>query len=207
MVRMPRAGLARPAAVATALALGGALLVGCNGSDAPTTSTTSASSASSSASSASTSPSPSSSSPTTSAYVPVKPTFPAAAKKQTDAGAIAFVEYYWDALSYAWSQPDSSILDGLSTKQCEPCASFDATAADMQSAGHKFDRAPILLLSSEIVFNTRDEASVQTQVERTAASVIDQQAKVVKTNTSSKATRVLRLTWSGKWQVAQIVEG
>jgi hypothetical protein len=58
----------------------------------------------------------------------VKPTFPAAAKKQTDAGAVAFVEYYLDALDYAWSAPDDKILVGLSTSDCKFCVNVQKTA-------------------------------------------------------------------------------
>ncbi len=101
-------------AASAALALGASA---CTGTKAdPTSSRTSATSTTSSATSptsSSTSTTASSTSSSTTAYVPVKPTLPAAAKEHTDAGAVAFVKYYLDVVNYAWTKPDAKILPRL----------------------------------------------------------------------------------------------
>lgn len=209
MVRMPRAGLARPAAVATALAMGGALLVGCNGSDAPTTSTSSTSSApsSSSSSTTSTSPSPSSSSPTTPAYVPVKPTFPAEAKKQTDAGAVAFVNYYWEAVNYAWTMPDDAILKQLSASGCGTCRNLEASASRFVDNGEHFSSPPMIATIPKLVYMVGDEAQVVLKVQRKDATLVDARGHIVTGNEDGPVVdRSVKLQWNGQWAVTAIGE-
>jgi hypothetical protein len=56
-------------------------------------------------------------SPTT----PVEPTLPAAAQKATKAGAEAFVEYYWEVVSYALVTGDLQRLTALAGPDCDGC--------------------------------------------------------------------------------------
>ena len=208
---MARNGSAR-AGACVAVIVCGALIAGCDGGSDPTTSAATAStsaaptSSSSPASSSSTSASASESA-TSEAYVPVKPKFPAAAKKQTDEGAVAFVEYYWAALNYAWTKPDAQILSGFGTSECDVCATFEATAQNFSEQGQHYDSPPIKVKSSEFVYNLKTEASALTRVEQTKSSVVDRDGTVISANETQSAVRVFKLKWSGKWQVSQIAEG
>ena len=137
-------------------ALSVALLGACTSDAAdPTTSTPTSSASSSSASP--TSPATSASPSPTSMYVPVKPRFPAAAKKQNGEGAVAFVEYYWAALNYAWTKPDKEILVGLSAKSCSVCDFFETTAADLVRDGKRLDKDPIRVDAARLVYVAGDE--------------------------------------------------
>ena len=194
-VRRTRLGVAGAVA---ALSVG--LLAACIGDAAdPTTSTptSSASSGSASPRSPATSASPS----PTSAYMPVKPKFPAAAKKQTGAGAVAFAEYYWAALNYAWTKPDDRILVGLSSKSCFSCEFFKKSASDLVRERQRLDKPPIRVDAARLVYVASGEGQVLTEVTRTTASTVDRAGKMVQTNTLTKLYRALKLEWIGEWRV------
>jgi len=52
---------------------------------------------------------------------PAEPVMPAAARKHTEAGAVAFVRYYWDLVSYAQLTQDGSTLADISSPHCAVC--------------------------------------------------------------------------------------
>ena len=117
------------------------LLVGCSGgSGDPGGSSTSVSSSVSSARSSpsSTSSTTTSSSSSSAAYVPVKPTFPAAAKKHTPEGAEAFVRYYLELSAYAWSKPESGDLEPLADSSCGSCDYLETKAVELIKARERF---------------------------------------------------------------------
>jgi len=139
--------------------------------------------------------------------VPVKPKFPAAAKKQTDEGAVAFVEYYWAALNYAWAKPDAEILADLGTPQCSVCDFFQKTADELKRKKQHVDAPSIEVNSAKLVYRTGTEAQVITEVSRTKASTVDQNGGVIRTNSPGSASRVFRLEWDRGWFVIELGEG
>ncbi|MEQ6900300.1 DUF6318 family protein [Nocardioides sp. YIM 152588] len=52
---------------------------------------------------------------------PVEPTLPAAATRNGKAGAEAFVEYYWEVVSYAQASGDTTRLEDLHAEACSLC--------------------------------------------------------------------------------------
>ncbi len=89
------------------------VVTGCDASGDPEgTASPSVSSASPSAS-----PSPS---PTPSAS-PSGPEVPAAAREHTDAGAEAFVKFFFEQFNEAWTEPQSGLIEGLSDPECKFC--------------------------------------------------------------------------------------
>ncbi|MCW2791818.1 MAG: hypothetical protein JWO76_916 [Nocardioides sp.] len=53
---------------------------------------------------------------------PVEPTMPAAAKKQTAAGAEAFVRYYLDIVNFSQSSGDLRTLRRIADRECGACS-------------------------------------------------------------------------------------
>lgn len=203
MARMSRC-LRRAALTAAALATGAVSIGGCTGEDPAPTSATSPAPTSPSTTSSTTSPSATS----VAVAVPVKPEFPAAAKKHTDAGAVAFVEYYWAAMNYAWMKPDTKILVDLGAASCKSCANLQDSAVLFDDKRQRFAQPPIAVDSAQLVLSTRDEARVITQVRRTDASLVDSSGKVLSTNTPVKGFRTFKLRWAGaKWVAVEFGEG
>jgi hypothetical protein len=87
-------------------------------------------------SSASPTPSPSRSpSPTATSTTPTPPALPAAAKKNTKAGAIAFVRHYVEVLNYAQESGDVEAIRELSSTACETCKSVAGVISDLYERG------------------------------------------------------------------------
>ena len=104
--------------------LGAVVVAGCSASDgspAAQTPTPDATPSASASESPSASPSPST--------TPSGPDIPAAATKQTDAGAEAFVEYFFEQFNVAWTEPRPGLIASLSDPDCQFCAKAEASGA------------------------------------------------------------------------------
>jgi hypothetical protein len=73
--------------------------------------------------------------PTSAAPDPVEPDLPAAAAEASEAGARAFIEYYWELVNYAQVTGDVKALKKVSGKTCEGCGKGIAVVEDLYSAG------------------------------------------------------------------------
>ncbi len=104
---------ARSTAVAAALLVAG-LVAGCSDEDPPRPieSTKSSSGPSSPSSAATTEPTPTG---------PVEPTLPAEAREETEAGAEAFVRFYYAMINYATATGEVTNLERLHEPSCEGC--------------------------------------------------------------------------------------
>ena len=196
--QVPRARVGVAGAVA---ALTVAVLGACTGDAAdPTTSTPTSSASSSSASP--TSPATSASPSPTSAYVPVKPKFPAAAKKQTDAGAVAFAEYYWEAVNFAVTQPDANILITLSDAECQLCTRHKELASDLVETRTRFDGRMLRVKESSIVVSTSNELRVQTLLDLLSAERVGEDGSSKGKQDPGPANFIFKLDWAGSsWKV------
>lgn len=86
--------------------------------------------------SSSPSPSPSvSPSPSPSSTAPTPPPLPDAARKDTKAGAVAFVRHYVELINYAQATGDVGSLEKASSQDCDSCAAIAAKARAIYGAG------------------------------------------------------------------------
>lgn len=66
---------------------------------------------------------------------PVEPTLPAAAEKNTKAGAEAFVRYFWEVVNYAQKTGDTKTLRTLALPSCGICTGGREWIDDVYSRG------------------------------------------------------------------------
>ena len=199
-VRRTRLGVAGAVA---ALSVG--ILGACTGEAAdPTTSTPTSSASSSSASP--TSPATSASPSPTSAYVPVKPKFPAAAKKQTDAGAVAFAEYYLETLDYAWSAPEGEVLKDLATTDCGLCTRLARTASDYVSKGERAT-GPVLSVQNVLLVSTSAKYTlIACDVDLIPVTYLDKNGAVTYRESAKALKWAVQLTWRDGWKFQALGE-
>ena len=187
-----------------------ALLGGCDGGEGSSASSSSSSSSSAGVSGSATSSSvPSSTSSTSSsssatAYVPVKPQFPAEAKKHTDAGAVAFVKYYWAAVDYAWTKPDADILSPLSLSICKVCNAFYDMASASVDKG-EFSSGPALSVDDvAFVSATPDSAYLAATITQLASNTISSTGEVLYTNERKELHEAVEVAWLDGWKIRAI---
>lgn len=209
---MARNGSARAGACVVVIVCG-ALLAGCDGGSDPTTSAATASvtstsaaptSSSSPASSSSTSASASESA-TSEAYVPVKPKFPKGAKENSEAGAVAFVEYYWAVVNYALTKPDAEPLIPISETDCKQCDQYIILANDLLSKSERFAPALLSVSTTSIVAWTSKDVRVKADLLLLESWRLSSSGEVRDKQDSEKASFLLRPTWNGfEWKMKVI---
>lgn len=187
---------------AVALATAGTLaLTGCNGGDKDPTPTPTKTATSASSPSSSTSPS---SSPSTSGTTPVD--IPAAARSHSDAGAEAFVRFYFDEVNAAYLRPSDFTANRIlqiSTSTCKSCA---AGAADVRSLAQAEQRLakPAFAPPADIQTQklTATSYRVSFTMSQTNADVVDASGKVVDNQVAKSQAQLAALVWEeGSWHM------
>ncbi|NHI20646.1 hypothetical protein H9L10_07410 [Phycicoccus endophyticus] len=161
----------------------------------PTPSATSAS-PSPSASSASPSPSPSESGPD----------IPAAARKQTPAGAEAFVRYFFAQLESAWTTPESGLIAALSIDACHFCEVTEGTARYLVDHGQRYASDPVDVRDVRVFGGAPpgQQYLSLTMVQR-RASIESLDGEVVKTDTYKELPRYATLRWANsRWVMLEV---
>jgi len=67
---------------------------------------------------------------------PAQPTMPAVARDHTDAGAVAFVRYFYEVQNYAMATGDVDQLEALASEACRECREDVASFAAGDQLGH-----------------------------------------------------------------------
>ncbi|MFC7502117.1 DUF6318 family protein, partial [Nocardioides sp. GCM10030258] len=70
---------------------------------------------------------------------PVEPVLPAAATKATEAGARAFITYYFDVINYAQATGEVSTLNALSASTCGACEDLAERLRNQYEDGGRID--------------------------------------------------------------------
>jgi len=70
---------------------------------------------------------------------PTKPALPDAATKPTQAGAEAFIEYYWDVVNYAQATGRAADLRKIESAGCDTCAQFAKDLRKLYRSGGRLE--------------------------------------------------------------------
>ena len=193
---MQRSG--RWVVVAGMLAAG--VLGGCeSSSDDPTPSPTPTPSASSS-SAAPTSPSP------TPSVTETGPEIPAAAREQTPAGAKAFVDYFFEQLQVAWTEPRAGLIKGLSDVECQFCTTTEKTAAYLVSSKQRYKSDPVDV-ADVAVFGGAPEGQqfLSVTMLQRKSSIVDASGGIVRTDAAKSLPRYVTLKWrANQWVMLEV---
>ncbi|WP_284288283.1 hypothetical protein [Angustibacter aerolatus] len=128
-------------------------------------------------------PGPTSSTPVTSgpSATPTPGPVPAAARADSEAGAKAFVRFYFDRLNMAVRYPEGAWLQGLATANCRFCRSNDDVQADLRRR-HLHVRADVFSVPGiePLPFSTRVDRAFQITVIEKGAVIVNAQGNVTK---------------------------
>ncbi len=174
--------------------LAAGVLGGCDSSaEDPVETPTPSPSVSSSSASPSTSPSPS---PTASG-----PDVPAAAREKTDAGAEAFVEYFFDQFNVAWTKPEAGLISNLSTEDCKFCATTETQAKWLVDNKQRYDKLPVTLLDMEAIAGAPEGQIYLTgTLRQNETNIVDESGAVTRTDAKKSLPRNIGLKWQGdRW--------
>ena len=157
-----------------------------------------------SASSTSTS-SPATAAPPTTASPTTDPNIPVAARAHTPAGAEAFVRYFFDQVNLAWSTPEPGALPRLCSASSKSCASFEATAVQLEAAGNHYDGPPVTTLSVTALDAPAGRQSVLYKGRQEKRNVVDAAGHVISTDEEKLVSFEAALEWTpAGWRVFTI---
>lgn len=156
--------------------------------------------------SASTSASPSASasaSATASASPSASPVYsvPAAARVQSEAGAIAFVKFYFEQVNRAWMEPSATLLPPLAHAECGSCANLQADAMELVEFGQRMEPAPVRMSNPQVVPGAPPgQYFIAADIAQTGAKVYDAKGAVVDQDEAVSSRYIVMVTWEeGKW--------
>jgi hypothetical protein len=133
------------------------------------------------------------------------PEMPAAAKKADDAGAEAFVRYYFDTVNYAYASGDLKPMEVLRDGQCNACRTLERHIHDAYSTGGRIEGA--LVDVTEVTPTPGDYsvgAEVRAVIQQSAGRQVDGTGKELETFPASKK-RLARfaLANSDGWRILE----
>jgi hypothetical protein len=99
--------------------------------------------------------------PTSAAPDPVEPELPAAAAEASEAGARAFIEYYWELINYAQVTGDVKALKAVSGKTCEGCDKGIAAVEDLYESGGRAEGGEYDLTVTKVKHIESQDGSLQ----------------------------------------------
>ena len=140
--------------------------------------------------------------PTKSSSSPSATGMPAAAKVKSEAGAIAFVKYYFDQVAIAWTVPNPDALDGLSHEDCITCADYRENAASLQKAKERYRSAPATVVSLKHMNSPSGHMQLEMRLRQNATQQLSLDGQVVKSFSQATGTFIVDLVWTqGGWKL------
>jgi hypothetical protein len=133
------------------------------------------------------------------------PELPDEAKEQTEAGAEAFVKFYFDMLNILVQDPKPGVLGGLASPNCQTCGAFAENIDTLESAG---ERMAGPLASVELTeTNLNDEVAwVNVRLEQLGPAIVDQDGNVAVAEIEpQRGTILVQVTYAGdSWVLSDI---
>lgn len=194
--RMPWAAFV----VAGAVVVSGGALGGCTGGAEPDPSPSVSSGSSSSSASVSVTPSPS---PSVTAS---GPEIPAAAREQTEAGAIAFAKFFFDQFNIAWTEPRAGLIESLSDPECQFCRKSEESALGFVADGQRYAAAPVEVRDVEPIAGAPNgQQFLAATFEQKASRIVDSSGVVIKPVKAQVGERYVVLVWAdGRWWLREM---
>jgi hypothetical protein len=130
---------------------------------------------------------------------------PAAAREKSEKGAEAFVRFFVKQSALAWTTPEPALIRNLSDPDCDSCAELARTAAALKKQGHRYEREPISVKSTEVLTGDGRRQNVAASIDQRAVNVVDARGNLVSSDSAQELERTFLLYWKGdRWVVGGI---
>jgi hypothetical protein len=144
-------------------------------------------------------------SPDTSQSTSKPATVPAAAKPKTQAGAAAFVAFFWQQFNRSQMEANPALLPGLFQDSCAPCAAYVDGATALQKGRQHYASPPFVVKSVKTDTLKGSTATVLSPVTQQAAAVADSSNKTLAVATEQDQEFLVTLMWNNNgWKVSDI---
>lgn len=135
---------------------------------------------------------------------PVLARIPAAARPETQAGAEAFVKFYFEQVNVAFKNASSHGLEDLTSSDCELCSGMAEGVTSMAAKDRHYggDLAEVTYLRA-IEF-TPTARRVLVEADQQQVSVMDKAGQVVDTTSAANLGFVATLEFDGRWVITRM---
>jgi len=96
------------------------------------------------------------------------PKMPALAREDSEAGAEAFAEYYFDLYNYLGRNPESEVLSRFATTKCGTCENYESNIDALVQKDQEFDGPTGVVLSTQALASGPDSYVVSVEAEAPA---------------------------------------
>ncbi|MGO4603146.1 DUF6318 family protein [Terrabacter sp. 2YAF2] len=142
-------------------------------------------------------------SPTTSVD-PVIAKIPANARPETQAGAAAFSEFYFEQLNRSFKDASPELLEGLFESSCKICVDLHKSASELKAASQHHDGDTLkVTFSSATIFNSR-QRQVLVKLDQFAVPIVDSHGKRVDTTKAGSGAFVAVVTYKDHWVITDL---
>ncbi|MGL4177418.1 MAG: DUF6318 family protein [Dermatophilaceae bacterium] len=125
---------------------------------------------------------------------------PDAAREHTQAGAVAFLEYFVDESAEAFSSADSATVREISGPKCAGCKTIIRLADELEAKGQNRDRDAVTLAGYSLALelkSTKDRYVFDALIDERAGYATDRDGNRMQTYKAYKATLRTTVTWDG----------
>ncbi|WP_353950440.1 DUF6318 family protein [Knoellia sp. S7-12] len=129
---------------------------------------------------------------------------PAAAKVNTEDGAVAFVRFWFEQVNVAFTRPNPDLIPTLSASSCKSCASLAEHPVGFAAKGYRVQPAPFRPLTNvKSLGLSTDGTRIAFTLSQGDADVVDRSGKVVDTQKADSVERVALVARKGnQWLMA-----
>ncbi len=120
---------------------------------------------------------------------------------QTEAGAVAFVTFYFEQVNKGLMAPDPDLISGLSDPECQGCVSLTDLARSLMNESHHYQSAAVSVHNVRPAPGARTtEQFIDFVLEQHDANVVDSNGAIVERVQASREDRRVLLEWrDARW--------
>lgn len=135
---------------------------------------------------------------------PVLAKIPAAARLETQAGAEAFVAYYFAQLEEGSKTGDPEPLRGLASDDCMTCRAFESSLAALKAAGRHHDGTTVNVPSVDSLQFTDGERTVLVRLTLNSVPIVDSNGQKQGQTEADEGAFVATLDFDDHWLISRL---
>lgn len=135
------------------------------------------------------------------------PTMPAAARTTSNAGAIAFVRYWFSVYNHATWTLTSAELTPISDSSCVFCNRAKQTVESLRAGDRRVEGGRLTVANVKLIRGGTSGMRLDCAYDQEASSILDEGGTKLSTEKAKKSAKMLvAVTWTGKqWTMLDVV--
>lgn len=126
---------------------------------------------------------------------------------QTEAGAVAFVKFYVDAVNRAWQEPSDTLLPQSADADCETCRNYQESAVSLVETKQRNTGPAVEVVEARTVSGSASPVLIDLRFRQLPVTTVDSGGQVVGKGTASEFDARAAVVWvEGRWLLRALAE-